>query len=133
MLGGGLLATKVVHSDAAGLWRRMVWVRRLWRLGLVFCIVWSVLVFLSTKSAYDEARAMLISGSEQMLEGTVDSVVADGNRENVIVGATSFVVAESLVRPGYNLTTRRGGMLRKGARVRIHYFKGRILRLEVRE
>lgn len=94
-------------------------------------LAWTVLALAMTWPAYRRAWAARSSGADQLVEHVVDAVEPMGKQERVVVGDRTFTLSEFSLRPGYNVTTRQGGVLRKGARVRIHHLDEQILQLEV--
>jgi len=59
--------------------------------------------------------------------------MSEGKGERVTLNNEVFIVSDRSIHPGYNVTGRSGGALRKGAHVRIHSWNNEILELEIKK
>jgi hypothetical protein len=76
------------------------------------------------------------NGKSQVVEGIVhisheQSAHGHSSGDKITVGDQTFEVNYFLATPGYKQTISHGGVLREGAFVRLHYFDGIILKVEV--
>jgi len=55
-----------------------------------------------------------------------------GKGENISIGGKTFELGNSLPTPGYKKTISNGGALLNGVYARLHYYKGVILKVEVK-
>jgi hypothetical protein len=84
---------------------------------------------------YQHLRGVLRSGRCEVVEGVVSAFSPMPPQEHTIesfsVGGVSFSYSRGPLDPEFHATAIDGGPIQEGLRVRIAYFDGKILRLEV--
>jgi hypothetical protein len=97
---------------------------------------WSVGAFTSTYPEYRQCLAAYRSGHCSLVEGEVEHFqpAPYDNRQDecFTVQGVQFRYAGNEIQPGFSQTASHGGPIREGLPVRVAYYRGRILRLEVR-
>jgi hypothetical protein len=96
-------------------------------------VVGSCAFVVSSHRMFERAWTLHKSGRDRVVEGVVTAaeMTAGGTAEIIVLGDKSFAVSDYSLGPGYNVTSQRGGVIKKGAWVRIHYEGNRILEIEV--
>jgi hypothetical protein len=102
--------------------------------GLSLAVLWTGAYTAVTLARYRSLRAALHSGAAQMVEGPVVDFVptyVGHGLEHFTVNGQPFAYSDFIERPGFHTTSSNGGPIRGGLQVRITYFDGAILRLEI--
>jgi len=108
---------------------------------MIFCFLWTVVVFTTTWSSYQKAVQAYREGHYQTVEGTVQDFVPmpySGHAlESFNVDGRIFRYSDYVENPGFCQTRSHGGPIHEGLRVRIGYIRGTlgniILKLEIAE
>jgi len=101
---------------------------------LIFSMFWTILAFSISYSHHISAVAAMSSGQVQIVEGRISNFIAETNKnkqESFQVNGIHFRYSRSLVTEGYRGTAAQGDVLKNGLNVRIAYWDGLILRLEI--
>ena len=106
-------------------------VKWLFAVGAVLGLVWAIGVLAATRSLFVRSWSVHQAGKDEVVEGIVEAVDQLGVADRVVIDGKAFVVNGATIGPGYTTTSRAGGVLRKGAQVRIHYLEGFVLQVEV--
>ena len=103
----------------------------------VFALLWTVGSSAITYLEHSSVTSNLDSGNYSVIEGTVTDFVpmpyAGHFDESFTVKGQRFSYSDYVSTSGFNNTTSHGGPIHEGLHVRIAYFGGLILRLEVAE
>jgi len=107
------------------------------RFFLGFAIVWTSASFLATFVEYRTSVNALKANNAQVIEGPVTDfhpMPFSGHAdESFVVNGVKFAYSDYVVTAGFNNTASHGGPIREGLVVRIWHFRGRILRLDVKD
>jgi hypothetical protein len=111
------------------------WAKRFASFWLVFSIFWTATALLSTGSKQASVREAYSSGNYKVIEGVVknfDPMPASGHKmESFTVNGVKFEYSDSVVTPGFNNATSKGGPIHEGLPVKISHIGNTILKLEV--
>jgi hypothetical protein len=103
---------------------------------IVFASLWTLIAIAGTYSAYSEFLGAYKTGDYSVVEGTVQDfhpMPYSGHSEECFrVEDKRFCYSDYAIDPGFRQTASHGGPVRAGLPVRIAYYEGRILRLEMR-
>ena len=103
---------------------------------VIFGSVWSIATFVGTFSQYRKCIDAYRTRTYQVVEGTVenfDPMPFEGHRDECFrVQDKTFCYSDYRIQPGFNHSASHGGPIREGLPVRLAYFDGQILRLEIR-
>ncbi len=103
---------------------------------LVFALLWTLLAFGSTFPVYRRCIEAYRSGNYSAVEGIVENfhpMPYEGHQDECFsVQGQRFCYSDYGIQPGFNQSASHGGPIRAGLPVRIAYYEGQILRLEVR-
>lgn len=103
---------------------------------LAFASLWTVIAFTSTFSEYSRFIKAYKTGDYAVVEGNVENfhpMPYEGHQsECFTVQEERFCYSDYLVQAGFNQSASHGGPIREGLPVRVAYYDGQILRLEVR-
>jgi hypothetical protein len=124
-----LIVSHLVSQKTARLAPRLL--VRLYIGCLCLAILWTAFATVSTGRKLERLRAIRGRGADQVVEGLVRTIEQQGGGEMVRVEGVEFKIHDRSGKPGYDQTTKSGGVLRLGARVRIYYLEGIILRVEL--
>lgn len=103
------------------------------RIFVVGGILWTAGVLASTFVDYRKDVDALQNGRAQVVEGRVDHFSEIPTKsESFNVNGVRFQYSDSLVIAGFNHTAFHGGPIREGLPVKIWYWHGQILRLQVK-
>ncbi|MDB6149833.1 MAG: hypothetical protein JWQ44_1281 [Chthoniobacter sp.] len=102
---------------------------------LGFSILWTVFALVVTAAGHSHLSAALREGRCEVVEGIVTEfqpmpTIGKGS-ESFIVSGKRFEYSDFVVSPGFKHSTYKGGPMREGLAVRIHYVGDDIARLEV--
>ncbi len=122
----------------------LVWIGRRWEsqkqaklvgyLEIAFASVWVLMAFSSSFSEYRQCRNAYRAGNYAVVEGRVENfqlVSYEGQGECFSVKNQRFCYSDDTTQPGFNQLASHGGPVREDLPVRIAYFDGQILRLEI--
>ncbi len=111
------------------------WRRVMAALFAAFGAVFMAATFVWSLWSYLDARSALHDGRVGIVEGTVANFHPGTQRrtETFDVGTMRFEYADDDLWPGFKTTQPRGGPVQAGEYVRIAYYNGEILRLEIRK
>lgn len=102
---------------------------------LVFASLWTVVAFTSTFGEYRKLTEAYKTGNYSRVEGTVENfhpMPFEGHQNECFsVQSERFCYSDYQVQAGFNQSASHGGPIRKGLPVRIAFYDGEILRLEV--
>lgn len=106
------------------------WLPRIFVIGAT---LWTVAVFAATFVDYRRAVDALHNGEAKVVEGRVDhySQVATKS-ESFDVNGVKFWYSDGVLIAGFNHTAFEGGPIRQGLGVKIWYWHGQILRLQIK-
>lgn len=95
-----------------------------------------MIIWISSASSYLDARRVLEKGTVSEVSGIVedfDPMPYEGHKsESFSVKGIHFEYSDFEIGYGFNQSKSHGGPIDEGKYVRIQYYKGRILRLWVR-
>jgi hypothetical protein len=102
---------------------------------IVFGSLWTFAVFIGTFTQYRRCLVAFRTGHYQTAEGNVENfrpMPYEGHTDECfIVQGTTFCYSDYGIQPGFNSSTSHGGPIRSGLPVRVSYYDGQILRLEI--
>jgi hypothetical protein len=99
---------------------------------LGFAIFWTSVAFMVTVVGHYGLSSALRDGRCSVIEGEVSEFRSTKpGRESFVVGGRRFEYSDYDVTPGFNRSRLRGGPIREGLFIRIHYSHDYIARLEV--
>ena len=104
-------------------------------LEIAFASVWVLMAFSSSFSEYRQCRNAYRTGNYAVVEGRVEnfqSISFEGQGECFSVQTQRFCYSGDTTHSGFSQLASHGGPIREGLPVRIAYFDGQILRLEIR-
>lgn len=107
------------------------------RMGLLTLLpfFWTLIIWMSSAKDYFVARTVLNRGAYEVVEGRVEHFkpipMGMHGEESFSVKGILFKYGEAQIDFGFNQSRISGGPIYQGKLVKIHYFKGRILRLWV--
>lgn len=103
---------------------------------LVFASLWTVIAFNSTFGDYRKSIDAYRAGNYAVVEGNVKNfhpMPYEGHQDECFsVQDERFCYSDYAVQAGFNQSASHGGPIREGLPVRVIYYNGQILRLEVR-
>src|SRR6201984_2615875 len=103
---------------------------------IVFGSLWSALAFTSTYSQHRKCLEAYRTRSYEIVGGRVDNFdpmpYRGHQNECFSVERQRFCYSDYAIRAGFSHSTSHGGPIRQGLPVRIAYYRGQILRLEIR-
>ncbi|HTV49017.1 MAG TPA: hypothetical protein VMG59_11300 [Phycisphaerae bacterium] len=103
---------------------------------LLFASLWVFCAFVLTFFEYRQCINAYRNGNYAVVEGRVENfhpMPYEGHSdETFTVGNESFSYSDYDIQPGFNQAASHGGPIRDGLQVRIAYYDGQILRLEIR-
>jgi hypothetical protein len=103
---------------------------------IVFASFWTLIVSAAMYSNYSDFLGAYRTGRYSLVEGTVQNfhpMPYSGHSEECFrVANERFCYSDYGIDPGFRQTASHGGPVREGFPVRIAYYQGRILRLEIR-
>jgi hypothetical protein len=103
---------------------------------IVFGLLYSLFVFVHTFSQYRICMKAYQTGSYNVVEGYVEHfrpMPYEGHQDECFsVRSETFCYSDYEIQSGFNHSTSHGGPIRQGLPIRVSYYSGRILRLEVR-
>ncbi|HUJ93569.1 MAG TPA: hypothetical protein VLW46_01240 [Candidatus Bathyarchaeia archaeon] len=103
---------------------------------VVFASCWTSIAFASTYSSYRRLLQTYRTGRYLVVEGIVQDfhpMPYEGHQNECFsVQREWFCYSDYAVQAGFNQSASHGGPIRQGLPVRIAYYDGEILRLEVR-
>lgn len=131
---GAILGVAIATRVPPGWFRWLAWS---WTVFFLFLTATLLSMYLRDARV---VKAAIANGSVIEVEGRVSGFVPapyEGHRdESFVVNGIPFSYSEYVNRGGFHRTAARGGPIRDGLEVRIHYFPeyayNRILRLEVK-
>lgn len=99
-------------------------------------VVFSFFQLTSARAELNAIRAAEKAGQVEVCEGTVEilrnqDLNGHGPGDLVRVDGQVFEVRSTIETRTYATTAAEGGLLQEGSFVRIHFFKGRILKIEI--
>jgi len=101
----------------------------------VFCSLWTAWAFIASYSQYRKCIDAYRTGNYGVAEGRVEDFSPRpyaGHRDECFrVQGTSSCYSDGAIQAGFNQSASHGGPIREGLPVRIAYYDGQILRLEV--
>jgi len=98
-----------------------------------FATLWTAAAFVGTFVDYRKAVNALHSGQAKVVEGRVDHYAQVANKsESFEVNGVKFWYSDGVLIAGFNHTAVEGGPIRQGLPVRISYWNGQILRLQIK-
>ena len=108
---------------------------------LGFALLWTTCTAEGVLGSHLRARQLLRDGTAQVVEGPVQDfhpMPSNGHgTESFVVEGVRFAYSDYVIRTGFRQTSARGGPIRSGLRVRIHYSNAPgspdILKLEIKE
>lgn len=107
------------------------------RLFVGFAIVWTLVSFIVTFVEYHTSVNALKENEAQVVEGPVMNFhpmpFSGHANESFVVNGVKFEYSDYGVTAGFNNSASHGGPIREGLVVRIWHFRGRILRLDIKE
>lgn len=71
------------------------------------------------------------SGNYAVVEGPVEDLYQDSKMECFSVRHVRFCYGDAVIQPGFNQTASHGGPIREGLPVRVTYYDGQILRMDI--
>jgi hypothetical protein len=102
-----------------------------------FAILWTLSVVGSMLLDYYKAHRAYRTGQYSVVEGPVEDfrpMPPEGHQlECFSVQRQNFCYSDYVATAGFNNSTSRGGPIRAGLPVRIAYYKGEILRIDIRQ
>jgi len=102
---------------------------------VIFASCWTLGTFAWTFSQYRNCMKAYRNGSYSVLEGYVQDfqpMPYEGHQEECFrVKSQTFCYSDYGIQAGFNHSTSHGGPIRQGLPVRVSYYDGQILRLEV--
>jgi hypothetical protein len=102
---------------------------------LVFASLWTMVAFASTFAEYRKCTEAYRTGSYAVVEGNVENfhpMPYEGHQDECFsVQGVRFCYSDYGVQAGFNQSASHGGPIRQGLPVRVAYYDGQILRLEV--
>ena len=124
----------------------LIWIGRRWAsqkhakvtgyFMLAFASLWVLIAFGSTSSSYRQSVESYRNGNYAVVEGRVENfqpMPYEGHQDECFsVRGQRFCYSDYEIQPGFNQSASHGGPIREGLPVRIAFYKGQILRLEVR-
>ena len=103
---------------------------------VVFGSLWSAGAFLWTYSQYTKCVKAYRTQNYEIVEGSVEDFAPmpyQGHQDECFsVQSKRFCYSDYEIQPGFNRSASHGGPIRTGLPVRIAYYSGQILRLEIR-
>lgn len=103
---------------------------------VVFGTIFAILVYNSVRSMWAEWRGAYDRGSYFIVEGVVQDfkpMPYEGHQDECFrVKSQQFCYSDYISQPGFHQSASHGGPIREGLPVRIAYYEGQILRLDVR-
>jgi len=103
---------------------------------LVFGPIFTIVVYNSVNSMWADWRSAYERGSYFTVEGVVKDfkpMPYEGHQEECFrVNNQQFCYSDYIVQPGFRQSASHGGPIREGLPVRIYYYEGQILRLDIR-
>ena len=102
------------------------------RFFICFATLWTAAAFAGTFVAYRKAVGALHNGEANVVEGRVDHYSQVPTKsESFDVSGVKFWYSDDVIIAGFNHTAFHGGPIRQGLPVKIWYWHGQILRLEI--
>lgn len=105
------------------------------RLGSAFCLLWSIILFISTYSDYAHMRNSLMAGNYKILEGTIMDFVpqAEGDHEpeSFRINGHHLSYSFSTITAGFNQTRTHNGPIHEGQKARLAVVGDEIARVEI--
>jgi hypothetical protein len=102
---------------------------------LMFACLWTLIAFTSTFGEYRKLSDAYRSGNYTVVEGNVENFhpmpYGGHQSECFTVQTERFCYSDYAIQAGFNQSASHGGPIRQGLPVRIAYYDGQILRLEV--
>jgi hypothetical protein len=102
---------------------------------LTLALAWTILTYGLTFLEYRSLSSALESGEAKTVTGVVSNfkpMPASGHaNERFCVDRTCFENSDFEVSAGFNNTSSQGGPIHEGLPVRVTYFRGKILKLEI--
>jgi hypothetical protein len=102
---------------------------------VVFGPIFTIVVYNSQSSMWADWRSAYERGAYSTVEGVVHDfkpMPYEGHQDECFwVKNQKFCYSDYIVRPGFRQSTSHGGPIREGLPVRIDYYNGQILRLDV--
>lgn len=103
---------------------------------IVFASFWTLIAAVSMYSSHTDFLGAYKAAQYSVIEGTVEDfhpMPYSGHAEECFrVENERFCYSDYVIDPGFRQTASHGGPIREGLPVRITYYQGRILRLEIR-
>jgi hypothetical protein len=103
---------------------------------VIFGSVWSIGTFAGTFSQYRKCVEAYRTGKYQIVEGVVENFAPmpyEGHCDECFsVQSKRFCYSDYEIQAGFNRSASHGGPIRQGLPVRVGYYDGQILRLEIR-
>jgi hypothetical protein len=103
---------------------------------VVFGLFFTILVYNSVTSDWRDYRSVYARGAYSTVEGLVYNfkpMPYEGHSSECFwVQSEQFCYSDYVLQPGFRQSASHGGPIREGLPVRIAYYQGQILRLEVR-
>lgn len=103
---------------------------------LVFASLWTLIAFTSTFGDYRNVTEAYRTGNFSTVEGPVENfrpMPYEGHQSECFsVQNERFCYSDYVIQGGFNHSASHGGPIREGLPVRVAYYEGQILRLEVR-
>lgn len=103
---------------------------------LVVGPIFTIVVYNSVNSMWADWRSAYERGSYFTVEGVVEDfkpMPYEGHQEECFrVKNQQFCYSDYIVQPGFRQSASHGGPIREGLPVRIYYYEGQILRLDIR-
>jgi hypothetical protein len=100
-----------------------------------FCALWSTAAFIASYSQYRNCMDAYQSKTYQIAEGRIEDfrpMPFTGHQDECFsVQDHRFCYSDYAIQAGFNRSTSHGGPIRDGLPVRIAYFNGQILRLDI--
>lgn len=123
----------------------LVWIGRRWNsqrrakrvgyIAIVFASLWVLSAFMFTFREYRRCIDAYRSGNYAVVQGQVENfhpMPYEGHQDECFsVQSQTFCYSDYGVQPGFDRSTSHGGPIHQGLPVRIAYFDGQILRLDV--
>lgn len=102
---------------------------------VMFGVLWTIFVFFTTYLEYRACINAYRNGTYAVVEGTVVDfrpMPYEGHQDECFrVSGINFCYSDYAIQPGFNKTASHGGPIREGLSVRIAYYDGQILKLEI--
>jgi hypothetical protein len=102
---------------------------------VMFGPIFTIVVYNSQSSMWADWRSAYERGAYSTVEGVVHDfkpMPYEGHQDECFwVKNQKFCYSDYIVRPGFRQSTSHGGPIREGLPVRIDYYNGQILRLDV--